>query len=94
MNISKDKGINAGLICFSCFLIPYLLLALLFYLSTPEYFDVQNIIAFFVGIFIIGGISAFFGYSIAKNSKKLKIISSLIIATVPIAWIILAIISN
>jgi hypothetical protein len=92
-NISsaKEKGIKAGAICFSCFMVPWLFLlfgALLF----SEGFDRQTIIGFIALIYIFILVSSFLGFSIARESRRLIIISSILVAAVPITWIILAII--
>jgi hypothetical protein len=93
-NISsaKEKGIKVGAICFSCFMIPWLLL-LIAALTLSEGIDDQ-IIGFFVGILIFILISSFFGFSMSTKSKVLKIISSILVAAVPITWIILIIYNN
>jgi len=94
MEIDKGKGIRAGLICFTAFMVPWLFLTFMALTTAPESFRGQNIIDFCVGIFIFIFVSAFLGFSIARKSKLLKILSYLLVAAVPITWGILFIYSN
>jgi hypothetical protein len=92
--IDKGKGIRAGLICFVAFMVPWLFLTFIALTIASESFEGQNIIAFFVGILIFIFVSAFLGFSIARKSKLLKVLSYLLVAAVPITWVILFVYYN
>jgi hypothetical protein len=94
MEIDKRKGIRAGLICFAAFLVPWFLGVFLFYSVAPEGFQGDDLIAFLIGIIVFAFVSAFLGFSIAKKSKLLKVLSYLLVAAVPITWVILFIYYN
>jgi hypothetical protein len=92
--IDKGKGIRAGLICFAAFLIPWFLWAFLFYSVAPEGFQGDDLVAFLIGVVFFAFVSAFLGFSIARKSKLLKVLSYLLVAAVPITWVILFVYYN
>jgi hypothetical protein len=84
---NKEISIKAGIICFSVFMIPWLLLALIGWIAAPEGFQSETLAAFLLGIIVFAFVSVFLGFSIFRKSKLLKLFSYVFIAAVPIAWV-------
>jgi|WetSurSiteA1Bulk_404760.scaffolds.fasta_scaffold336696_1 hypothetical protein len=86
MKNTKKKGIKAGIICFSVFMAPWLFAIILALVTDPAGFRGETIAGIIIGILVFAFVSAFLGYSIAKKSRILIILSSLAVVAVPIAW--------
>jgi len=82
----RKKGIIAGAICFSVFMIPWLGSIILAVITDPAGFRGETILGISIGIIIFASVASFFGYSIANKSKILIIISSVFVVAVPILW--------
>jgi LPXTG-motif cell wall-anchored protein len=93
---NKEKGIIAGWICFSAFMVPWLFFLLLDTIDTGYMAGLtgEKGVWFFTGIGIFILISGFFGFSMSKKSRLLKVLSSLFVAAVPTIWIILFIVNS
>jgi hypothetical protein len=92
MQKAKQSGKRAGLICFASFMAAWLFLTWLDSISVGlQVFTGERGVIFFTGICAFAGISAFFGFSIAKKSKVLIIFSAILVAALPVTWIILLI---
>lgn len=87
MDKAKQNGSRAGLICFSAFMAPWLILAFFAWTTAPEGFQGETLAAFLIGIGVFAFVSAFLGFSVTLNLKWLKIVAYLLIAAVPIIWI-------
>ena len=84
---NKARGIKAGLICFTAFMVVWLFPIFASLFVAPEALDARVLIQFIVGTGIIICISAFFGFSFATKSIVLKIISSLFVLAIPAYWV-------
>ena len=90
METAKAKGIKAGIICFSVFMIPWLFFIIFALITDPYGFRAESIIGILIGIIVFAFVSSFLGYSIAKKSVILIVIASIIVAAVPVIWWYLA----
>lgn len=87
MENNRKKGIRAGIICFSVFMAPWLILALFAWIAAPEGFEGETLTAFLIGISVFAFVSVFLGLSIVSNKIILKLLSYVFIAAVPIMWL-------
>jgi len=88
MEQAKQKGKKAGLICFVVLIVIWILPIFLSLMVAPETLNKKFFIQFFIGTGIIAFLSAFFGFSMATKSRFLKIFSSILLASIPIYWIL------
>jgi hypothetical protein len=49
---NRTKGIQAGIICFSVFMTPWLILALLAWITAPEGFKGETLASFLIGYLV------------------------------------------
>jgi len=91
MNSAKRRGINPGCIVFTIYSLIWLVwsfVAIFFSFQSPEAVD---FLYFLAGLVVISIVSFLFGFSINRNLKKLKIVSSILVAAMPLTAIALVI---
>jgi hypothetical protein len=89
MKTAKTKGIKAGIICFSVFMVPWFGFTLLALVTDFHGFNGESIAGIIVGIIVFAFVSTVLGFSIAKKSVFLIILASLVVAAVPILWVMM-----
>jgi hypothetical protein len=82
----KRKGIIAGIICFSIFMIPWLSYLVYALVTDITGFSSESIIGTIIGVLVFAAVSSFFSYSIFKKSLLLIIISSACVLAIPLLW--------
>jgi hypothetical protein len=82
----KQKGIKAGIICFSVFMLPWLGFLLLALITDTTGFNAESITGTLAGIIVFTLVSFFFGFSIAKKSLLLIVLSSVCVLIIPVLW--------
>jgi hypothetical protein len=86
MTTLKKWGIVSGVICFTVFIIPWLWSLVYALVTDPSGFNMESIIGTISGIIVFALVAAFFGFSIAKKSFYLIVISSVCVVAIPIWW--------
>jgi hypothetical protein len=86
MKTKQKWGVLAGILCFALFMIPWLYLIFSALISDPHGFRAEGVFGILIGIAIFALVSSFFGFSIAKKSALLIILSCLCILAVPAIW--------
>jgi hypothetical protein len=89
INTEKARGIKAGTICFSVFMLPWLGCILWSLIPDPTGFNGESIAGILIGIVVFAAVSAFLGFSIAKKSVILIVLASLCIVALPIWWVMM-----